>query len=201
MDVREKLRAELGNLVKAVIGTPVLEDGGKLNPAKLPGSGVRPKKKLKFESEDLESQDPARAVPESEVETVAVKMTVGIAKANNEQQIITGVVLEPETVDAQGDIYSSSVIEQTAYDFLAKYNKDTRLGLQHKSFKNPGSDSRFEIVESYIAPIEFALGSSTVKAGSWLMSVKVHDSKIWKSVKDGEITGFSIGGMSKTQKL
>ena len=40
-----------------------------------------------------------------------------------------------------------------------------------------------------------------MKAGSWIMSVKVHDATIWKGVKEGKITGFSIGGMSKVQKL
>lgn len=188
MDVREELRIQLGDLVKSIIGTPALEGGGKKQPARLGRSGIRPKPR-KDEKEDDSSEETTKSV------------TVEIAKTNGEQQIITGIVLEPETVDAQGDIYSAEVIEDTAHQFLSVYNRKTRLGLQHKSFKAPGSDGRFSIVESYVAPIEFAMGARTVKAGSWIMSVKVHDATIWKGVKDGKITGFSIGGMSKVQKL
>lgn len=188
MSLKEDLTLHIDGIVKAVIGSGALEGGGKKNPKKLPASGVMPKKK---EEEDLEEEE----------EETSKEVVAEIVKADSEKQIILGIVLEPETVDAQGDIYSAAVIEDTAHRYLSEYNKKTRLGLQHKSFKPATSETRFSIVESYIAPVECAIGDKTVKAGTWIMGVKVHDAAIWKAVKEGKITGFSIGGMSKTQKL
>jgi len=116
-----------------------------------------------------------------------------------ERQLITGVVLQPEVTDAQGDIMSADVIEKAAFDYLKVFNRSTKLGLQHKSFQK--KERRFYLVESYIAPIEFVLNTKTVKKGSWLMTVKVEDPKIWEAVKKGDITGFSIGGRAQAQKL
>jgi len=117
---------------------------------------------------------------------------VPIAKANKEEHTVTGVVLQPEVTDAQGDIMSANVIKQAAHDFLSKYNKKTELGFMHKSFKR-----RFELLESYVAPMDFVLKSAVIKAGSWIVTVRVKETKVWKMIKDGNITGFSIGGKAK----
>lgn len=125
------------------------------------------------------------------------RATVTIAKANAERQTVTGVVLQPEITDGHGDIMSADVIADAAHKFLANFNKKTKLGLQHKEFKK----GRFELVESFLAPLDMVIGSTSVKAGSWIMTVKVLDSKIWQSIKDGKLTGFSIGGVAKVQQL
>lgn len=124
---------------------------------------------------------------------VEKSITVDIAKANEEEQTVTGIVLQPEVVDGQGDIMSADVIKEAAYKFLANYNSKTKLGLQHSSFPK----GKMVLVESYLAPMNFALGNKTVKQGSWIMTVKILDSKLWQKVKDGKITGFSIGGRAK----
>lgn len=124
-------------------------------------------------------------------------MFVEIAKASEEQQTVTGIVLQPEVTDAQGDIYDADVIRDAAYAFLANYNKETKLGLQHSTFPK----GKMELVESYLAPIEFSLGTHIIKLGSWVMTVKVLDSKLWLKVKSGAIGGFSIGGKAKVKDL
>lgn len=174
MTLSEQLRPAvqgITDLFKGVIAAPALASGGKLPPAK-----------PNFQSEVRPPQEQA-------------KFFVPILKA--EQQIVTGVVLQPETVDGQGDIYSADVIAEAAHNFLAKYNKQTKLGLQHKSF----TQGRFSLVESWLAPMDLVINGTTVKAGAWVMSVKVLDAKIWQQVKDGRITGFSIGGKAKIQRL
>ena len=65
-------------------------------------------------------------------------------------------------------------------------------GLMHKSF---GHD-RLKIVESYIAPVDMQVDGTLVGKGSWLMSTVILDDTIWKSVKEGKITGYSIRGRS-----
>lgn len=124
------------------------------------------------------------------------RLFVPITKANEDKQEITGLVLQPETVDAHYDIMSAEVIEKAAGDFLASYNKSTTLGLMHKDFK-----PRFELRQSYISPIDMSIGSSIVKAGTWIMVIKVNDATVWKKIKEGGITGLSIGGKAMTQKL
>ena len=126
----------------------------------------------------------------------AKKLYVPIAKLDTAKREITGIVLQPEVVDAQGDIISPEVIEKAAGDFLANYNAGNQLGLMHSDFQK-----RFELRQSFIAPGDIAIGSSIVKAGSWVMTVKVLEDKIWAKVEDGGLTGFSIGGKASAQKL
>ncbi len=127
---------------------------------------------------------------------VSKRLFVPIVKASLEEQTITGVVLQPEVVDAQGDIMSPDVIRDAAHKFLAAYNRTTKLGLLHKDFK-----PRFELFESYVTPVDLVIGSTHVKAGSWIIVVHVKDAKIWVQVKDGKLTGFSIGGKAKVNKV
>lgn len=129
-------------------------------------------------------------------EEIAKNQYVPLAKAIKDQQIIIGIALQPDVVDAHGDIMSAAVIQKAAHRFLASYNKAVKLGVQHKDFK-----PRFELLESYIAPITFVLGEKTVKEGSWVVAWKVLDATIWNKIKKGEITGFSIGGKAKVKQL
>lgn len=126
----------------------------------------------------------------------SVSITADIVKANTEKREVTGVVLQPEVTDAQGDIIGEDVIEQAAGDFLASFNKSTTLGLQHKAF-----NKRFELRQSFIAPSDMVIANKTVRKGSWLMVVKVLDDKVWQAVKDAKVTGFSIGGKAKVKQL
>lgn len=182
----EDIRKEFGVIAKAV-SSSTLETGGKKNPAKGGKSAVKPEKCGCKSVDECECDE----------EEVVEKFVVEIAKAD--KKIVTGVVLKPETTDAQADIYDAGVIEKAAFDFLARFGKQTKLGLQHNSFK--AKENRFELVESYIAPMDFVLGTKVVKAGSWVMSVRVLDEKLWKSVKEGKITGFSVGGRAKAEQL
>lgn len=189
---------------KDTITAPALDNGGKLAPAQNGGAKKKPKVEEKCACgksvNELEKCEKSAAdcSMKKKAKDVA-KMFVEIAKANDEEQTVCGVVLAPETTDAQGDIYSAEVIRKAAFNFLASYNDSTKLGHQHKDFKN--WDGRFALVESYLAPMDFALASTLVKAGSWIMTVKVLDPKIWTMVKSGAITGFSIGGKAKVQNL
>lgn len=140
---------------------------------------------------------PARAGSGIKEDTTHKRLYVPILKANDEEQTITGVVLQPEVVDAQGDIMDAQVIRQAAHKFLAAFNQRTKLGLQHQTFKN----GQFSLAESYLAPGNMVIGGKTVKEGSWVMTVKVLDSKLWSMVKAGKLTGFSIGGRARVRQV
>lgn len=129
-------------------------------------------------------------------DTVKMDMTkdnVKILKADDDKQIVIGIVLEPDSVDSQGETVSADEIEKACYGFMLQ---DGVIGFQHA-----GVAKDAHIVENYIAPIDFALNNSKVKKGSWLMGVYVGDKNIWRMIKDGEVTGFSIGGTGTREAI
>lgn len=120
--------------------------------------------------------------------------TMPIIKKDDDERIVTGIVLEPDEVDAQGDTVSKEAIKEAAYRFLAKFNKDTELGFMHKAFGNLG----MSLVESWIAREDKKYDGSLVKSGSWLMSVRIDkNDALWEKIKAGKISGFSIGGVAR----
>lgn len=121
-----------------------------------------------------------------------VTVTVPLIKMDEEKRLVTGVVLEPDEVDAHGDFERADTIQRAAHKFLADFNTRTKLGIQHSIFGDIGVD----LVESFIAPMDLIMGGHLVKSGSWVMVVKVIDDVIWQAVKSGAITGFSIGGVA-----
>lgn len=114
--------------------------------------------------------------------------------APSEKRLVYGIVLEPETTDSQGEIYSADVIEKAAHDFMADYQN---LGEMHRALINEGA----EIVESWIAPVDLEINGETVKSGTWLMGIRVKSDHLWQKVKTGELTGLSIGGFAERQEL
>lgn len=146
---------------------------------------------------------------EEEEEVVQPAKKLGffeIFKQDDAKRIVTGPVLIPENVDLQEDIISADEIEKAAHNYLLKlsFHDDPEfladLGLSAKSkrgFMHVEFNRKIALVESYLAPVEFSLNGRTVKAGTWVMSVKVFDDEAWSLVQAKKITGFSIGGRSK----
>ena len=139
------------------------------------------------------------AAPEVKVLTTNVDKALAVASGgqyrrvlakaadDSDERFVLGVVLEPDTVDAQQDIYDAPTIRKAAHLYMERYQN---MGLQHKELVN----DRVILLESYIAPVDMTIGGQAVKAGSWVMGVRFDDAELWKGVKSGKITGFSIGG-------
>jgi len=108
----------------------------------------------------------------------------------NDERFVLGVVLEPEVVDAQGDIYSAEEIRKAAHLFMEDFQG---LGLQHRDRVN----GDVKILESYLAPEDIVVGETALKKGTWVFGVRVLSDELWQMVKDGELTGFSIGGSAR----
>ena len=113
------------------------------------------------------------------------------SEALPEKQIVYGIVLEPEVYDSQEDIYSADEIENAAHLYLENFQQ---IGHMHQTML-PGESVR--IVESYIAPCDFTMGGEAVKAGAWVVAVHCLNDDLWAQVKNGELTGFSIGGWAQ----
>lgn len=130
---------------------------------------------LPFEKEDEEEAE----------KRCSKSITVPIIKSKGDQQIVYGVVSEPDTIDLQGDRLSKEEIEKACHRFMLT---SQRIGKEHEG------PAKADIIESYIAPVDFTCGGQTVRKGSWVMAVKIHDPDLWAAVKNGDITGFSIAG-------
>ncbi len=110
-------------------------------------------------------------------------------KADKEEHIVCGIVYEPDVEDAQGDKANEIEIRKAAYQFMEKVQK---FKVMHK-----GKKVSIHILESYIAPVDFVAANQSIKKGSWVLAVRVLDKKIWKAIKDGTLTGFSMAGYAK----
>ena len=108
----------------------------------------------------------------------------------NDERYVLGIVLEPEVVDAQGDIYSAEEIRAAAHRFMEEFGG---LGLMHRLRVN----DQVKVLESFLAPTDFQLGDVQVRRGTWLLAVRVLSDELWTKVAEGELTGFSIGGSAR----
>jgi hypothetical protein len=168
------------NTIKTITAES-LTSSGKKNPASIDKSGI-----VDDEEDEIEETNGDDSV----------SIFIPLVKSNIKEHTITGVVLQPEVIDAQGDIIGADVIRKAAHNFLKKYNKATKLGLQHKVFKDTG----FELCESYLAPQDVVINGTSIKEGAWIVTVFVGNKKAWDMVENGKLTGFSIGGKAKAVK-
>jgi site-specific DNA-adenine methylase len=115
---------------------------------------------------------------------VALQKRIPLLKTDEERYVL-GVVLEPETVDAQDDIYSAAEVRDAAHRFMEQYQN---IGLMHRGLVN----GRVKILETYLAPTPFSLDGAQVRKGTWLLAVRVLDDELWAQIKSGDLTGLSI---------
>ena len=118
--------------------------------------------------------------------------TCPIFKADDEKRIVYGVVLEPDTRDLQGDVLGIDTIEEAAHKYLIA---SRLVGDSHSR------SAAAEVVESYLAPADIQLGGQSISKGTWIMGVHITDEEMWRAVKAGEYTGFSIGGTGERKQL
>ncbi|MGE8207673.1 XkdF-like putative serine protease domain-containing protein [Heyndrickxia sp. NPDC080065] len=112
-----------------------------------------------------------------------------VSKEDKEQQLVYGVVYEPDIEDSHGDFMTAKSIEKAAHGFM----KDARnIDKQHDFNAGVG-----EVVESYIAPSDFTIGEETITKGSWVLVTKASND-IWEEIKKGDITGYSMAGTAET---
>jgi hypothetical protein len=122
-----------------------------------------------------------------------------VIKDTDEQHIITGPALIPDK-----EIYRYN--EVTGEKFNIVFNKKTIQRCAELFFKRKQNDQVTLDHEEAVEGITFfeswlisdnskdkstALGYS-LPEGTWMLSAKVEDEKIWNSLKDGKYRGFSI---------
>ena len=121
-----------------------------------------------------------------------------VRKVDDDDERICGGVIyapgsidDPSTWDADGDVASAEDIRVAAHRYM---ETSQQIKIMHK-----GLPIRASVIESFIVPIDFESGGQIIKAGSWWMSVRVMDNNAWAAIKSGEIRGFSMGGIARTE--
>ncbi len=121
-------------------------------------------------------------------------LPVGKEGEATELRYVLGIVLMPDRVDAQGDVYSADEIRKAEWDYMINMRN---VGFMHKHLVN----GKVQLVESFIAPVDMTVEGSAIPAGTWLMGLHVPDDAIWEQVKSGAIGGLSIGGLAAKQPV
>ncbi|KKL27567.1 hypothetical protein LCGC14_2383880 [marine sediment metagenome] len=103
-----------------------------------------------------------------------------------DQQIVKGIVYEPDVVDTDDEKASAETIERACHKF----------NVLHRRMKIMHSEERKDILllESYINPVDYQENGQGIRKGAWIIVVKVLDSELWDDIKTGKFTGFSMGG-------
>lgn len=111
--------------------------------------------------------------------------------ANQELKQATFIAMLPDSVDLHGDFTSAEEVRKA----MQSFNKSAkRTNLFHMTM----SDS-FEVIESYLAPVDFILNDEFVAKGTWLMTLQIKDDSLWELIKSGEINGISIGALANVE--
>lgn len=114
-----------------------------------------------------------------------------VKSANQELKQATFIAMLPDSVDLHGDFTSAEEVRKA----MESFNKSAkRTNLFHLAM----SDS-FEVLESYLAPVDFMLNDEFVAKGTWLMTLQIKDDSLWSLIKSGEVNGISIGAMANVE--
>lgn len=116
---------------------------------------------------------------------------------DDEKHIVTGIALRCNVpiyrVSPDGTEYYVLFTKETVEHIMQKFAKDNNgfnISIQHEL-----DVKDCYVVESYlinkergIVPQEF----SDIEDGSWVVSVKIENPKVWDYIKEGNCSGFSI---------
>lgn len=149
------------------------------------------------------------ATEETFIAMSAQEELIKMAKVNEEQRLVMGLVLQPEQLILRQDessgekfniVFSAETIKELSHNFF-KSGFQLNSKLEHNS---PIKDVTF--VESWIvedSDIDKSanFGMSFPK-GSWIATMKVDNDDIWNNyVKTGEVEGFSVDAMVDLEEI
>lgn len=120
---------------------------------------------------------------------VIKNMDYDFSVVSDDNRLVYGPVLIPDTVDLQGDIISEEEIIKAAHKFMIK---SQTMGVEHMVVND-----NIRIVESFVTPVDIEVNGRFFKKGTWLAGSKILDDSTWEAVKQGKLTGYSIEGYGK----
>ncbi len=121
-----------------------------------------------------------------------------IMKAVDElKREITFLIYEPNVPDAHGEFASIETLSKACQSFNeCFFNKQIAVAsLFHMRDENENIESTdsFDIVKTFIVPIDSIIGETPVSEGSWVAVIKIKNDILWQLFLDGEVSGLSMG--------
>jgi hypothetical protein len=117
------------------------------------------------------------------------------------KRVVTGVVADPENVDSEKRKILPEVIEKMAWGFL---ENSRNFGVFHQKDKNGNPvvlNDKIKVVESWVTQEKIIRNGVTIPKGAWVITVRIHDDKIWDMIVKGILKGFSFEAKVKMRKL
>ena len=128
------------------------------------------------------------------------KHEVQLKQIDEEKRLLMGAALVPNKQiyrvnDKQEEYYiffSENTVRKASELFLKRSNQN------NATYEHKDKLSGMSVVESWI--IEDTKQDKSAKygfdlpVGTWMISMKVDNDKVWQDVKDGKVKGFSIEG-------
>ncbi len=112
-----------------------------------------------------------------------------IFKVDKKEHLVSAVVYEPNVIDTDGEFMRKEAIREAAFNWMLLYG-----GTYKEQHKKSLSKRQAAVVETYLAPITFAVENEVITEGTWIATTKIFSKRIWKKIESGEITAYSIGG-------
>ena len=104
---------------------------------------------------------------------------------DDENRLVTGIVYKPNELDTQREWAPPDELEKAARWWM-EHSQAT--GIRHMR------RAEARVTQSYIAPQDITIGNRLVKAGSWIVELRILAKKLWQEIKDGVYNAFSMGG-------
>lgn len=127
-------------------------------------------------------------------QTPNIEKKIKIAKTDEDQHLVYGIVYSPNEADSQGDTATAEVIKEMAYNFM-KSAKTNNIDNQHTNIAGDGYVAESWILKASdpVFPLE--------KEGSWAVAIKVEKEETWDAIKKGDITGLSMAGIASVEEI
>ena len=187
----------IGVIIESVVKSEALRQGCALEMAIIVAALRPPKRLLQLQAISQEMEHLPQPKRPQDLVQKAFESSRPIIDPTKNKRIVYSVVLEPNTVDAHGDVMTAEEIENTCHGFM---HNGQVIGSMHN--ERIGA----YCVENYIATqdLDFSegmYGPQTVTKGSWVIGIKITDDAEWQKVVDGFYTGVSIGGFGLRDDL
>ena len=119
--------------------------------------------------------------------------TVDFVSKDADEQVVTGVVMVPNSIDRQGDYETPETIRQFADDFADLYeNGSADGGIMHAAWPSEWMALSANVVAGR-DPLPDAVADADLDDGTWVQQWKISDDGLWSLIDDEIFQGFSIG--------
>lgn len=137
------------------------------------------------------------------------KHTIEFKTVNEDERLLVGLVIEPDKPIYRNEngeefnvVFKADTIKEVAYNFFKQdFHRNSTIEHDKDNVLKGVTFVESWLVRDSKKDIGVTYGMDNPK-GSWLVSMKVDDEKLWKQyIKTGIVKGFSIDGFVKLKEI